>query len=82
MALLGDLTPNDRMGRAVGTNNVLGDVGGGFGPIVALPMADMIGFQPVFLASLLLPLSAVLILLAGVYRQTGQFLPSVNLSEV
>ncbi len=32
MALLADLTPDERMGRAVGTNNVLGDVGGGLGP--------------------------------------------------
>jgi len=79
MALLGDLTPDAQMGRAVGTNNILGDVGGGVGPIVSLPMVDMIGFQPVFLASSLLPLIAALILLAGVYRETGQFLPGVKI---
>ncbi|MCU4973981.1 MFS transporter [Halobacteria archaeon AArc-m2/3/4] len=79
MALLGDLTPDERMGRAVGTNNVLGDVGGGIGPLISLPMVDMVGFQPVFLASSLLPLIAALILLAGVYRQTGQVLPGVKI---
>ncbi len=81
MALLGDLTPDERMGRAVGTNNVLGDVGGGLGPIVALPMADLIGFEPVFLASALLPLAAALVLLIGVRRQTGQFSPAVQTPE-
>lgn len=78
MALLGDLTPDERMGRAVGTNNVLGDVGGGLGPIVALPMTDLVGFEPVFLASALLPIAAALILLIGVRRQTGQFSPAVE----
>lgn len=81
MALLGDLTPDERMGRAVGTNNVLGDVGGGLGPIVALPLTDTIGFQPVFLASSIFPLIAALMLLAGVYRQTGQLLPAVTMQD-
>ncbi|MFC6729992.1 MFS transporter, partial [Natronoarchaeum mannanilyticum] len=31
MALIADLTPDERMGRAMGTNNVLGDVGGALG---------------------------------------------------
>lgn len=44
MALLGDLVVDGEMGRAVGTNNVLGDIGGGFGPIVTLPIVDTIGF--------------------------------------
>lgn len=82
MALLGDLTPPERMGRAVGTNNVLGDIGGAFGAIIALPMVDNIGFQPVFLSSAVLPLFAVAILLAGVYRETGQFFPNVEMPEL
>ena len=82
MALLGDLTPDEQMGRAVGTNNVLGDIGGGIGPIVALPLVTTIGFQPVFLASAALPVLAAVVLLGGVYRETGQLLPAVELSEL
>ena len=77
MALLADLTPDERMGRAVGTNNVFGDIGGGFGPIVSLPLIDVVGFWPVYLACAALPLIAGAILLAGVYRETGQFTPAV-----
>lgn len=78
MALLADLVSEDRMGRAVGTNNVFGDVGGGFGPIVSLPLIDAVGFSPVYLACAVLPLVAALLLLAGVRRETGQFVPNVE----
>ena len=82
MALLADLTPGDRMGRAVGTNNVLGDVGGGFGPIVTLPLIEVIGFAPVYFACAVLPFAAAFVLLGGVYRETGQFLPGRVRSSV
>ncbi len=75
MALLADMTPDDRMGRAVGTNNVLGDVGGGLGPLVTLPLIDTIGFVPVYVACAAMPFLAAVALLVGVYRETGQFLP-------
>jgi MFS family permease len=78
MALLGDLVTGAEMGRAVGTNNVLGDVGGGIGPIVTLPIVDAIGFSPVYLTCALLPLIAAVILVAGVRRETGQYLPKVG----
>ena len=77
MALLGDLTPNEGMGRAVGTNNVFGDIGGGLGPVISLPIIDAVGFVPVYLACGALPIVAAVVLLAGVYRETGQFVPSV-----
>ncbi|GAB3020806.1 MFS transporter [Natronobiforma cellulositropha] len=77
MALLADLTPDERMGRAVGTNNVFGDIGGGFGPIVSLPLIETVGFWPVYLACALLPALACVILLGGVYRETGQFTPAI-----
>jgi MFS family permease len=77
MALLGDLVPEDRMGRAVGTNNVFGDVGGGFGPIVALPLIDAVGFAPVYLACAAVPVLAAALLLGGVRRETGRFVPRV-----
>ena len=78
MALLADLTPDERMGRAVGTNNVFGDVGGGLGPMVSLPLVEAVGFWPVYAACAVLPLFAGAILVAGVYRETGELLPSVD----
>ncbi|MEF8914937.1 MFS transporter, partial [Natronomonas sp.] len=81
MALLADLTPEDRMGRAVGTNNVFGDIGGGLGPMISLPLVETVGFWPVYIACAVLPLVAGGILLAGVHRETGQFLPRVGEGE-
>ncbi len=78
MALLADLTPDDEMGRAVGTNNVFGDVGGGLGPVITLPIIDVIGFSPVFLACAALPALAIGILLVGVVRETGEVIPRVQ----
>jgi len=75
MALLADLTPDERMGRASGTNNVLGDVGGGLGPMVSLPLIDAVGFAPVYAACAVMPLVAGVALLAGVRRETGTFFP-------
>ena len=77
-ALLADLTPEDRMGRAVGTNNVLGDVGGGLGPLVSLPLVEIVGFEVVYATSALLPLLAGAILVAGVYAHTGRVNPTIT----
>ena len=78
MALLADLTPDERMGRAVGTNNVFGDIGGGLGPMVSLPLVSTIGFWPVYIACAILPLLAGAVLLAGVRHETGEFVPRVG----
>ena len=78
MALLGDLVAEGEMGRAVGTNNVFGDIGGGFGPIVTLPVVESVGFWPVYLCCAAMPLVAAAILLGGVRRETGDFFPSVG----
>ncbi len=81
-ALLADLTPEDRMGRAMGTNNVFGDVGGGLGPLVALPFAETIGFELLYTISAIVPILAGGILVAGVYSHTGRLSPSVAESNV
>ena len=81
MALLADLTPDDRMGRASGTNNVLGDVGGGLGPLVSLPLVEAVGFAPIYAACAVVPLLAGVTLLVGVRRETGSFLPGRIASE-
>lgn len=78
MALLGDLVVDGEMGRAVGTNNVFGDIGGGFGPIVTLPIVDSIGFWPVYVCCAALPLIAAVILVGGVQRETGYYFPGVG----
>ncbi len=78
MALLADLTPADRMGRATGTNNVLGDLGGALGPMVTLPAIDVVGFVPVYAACAAVPLLAGGVLLAGVYTETGRLSPRVE----
>jgi DHA1 family multidrug resistance protein-like MFS transporter len=75
MALLADLTPGERMGRAMATNNVLGDLGGGLGPMVSLPLVESVGFAPIYAASAIIPLLAGGCLLVGVYVQTGSVNP-------
>jgi len=60
-------------GRAVGTNNAFGDIGGGFGPVVALPLVDAVGFSPVYFVCGA-PVVAALILVAGVRRGDRSFL--------
>lgn len=75
MALLADLTPDDRMGRAMGTNNVFGDIGGGLGPLVSLPLIDVIGFRLVYALCAMMPLLAGTFLLLGIYRETGELRP-------
>ena len=82
MALLADLTPDDRMGRASGTNNVLGDVGGGLGPMVSLPLIETVGFAPIYAACAAIPLIAGSILLVGVRRETESFMPGRVESDV
>ena len=76
IALLADVTPNERMGRATGTNNVLGDIGGGLGPLLTLPLIDVIGFWPIYAACALLPITAGLILLVGMRHETGELFPT------
>jgi MFS family permease len=81
-ALLADLTAEDRMGRAMGTNNVLGDVGGGLGPLIALPFAETLGFELMYAVSAVIPLVAGAVLIAGVYTHTGRLSPTVEESAI
>jgi MFS family permease len=78
IALLADLVPDERMGRAMGTNNVLGDVGGGLGPMISLPLVDVIGFAPVYAVCAVVPLVAGFVLLYGVHVQTGSVSPRTS----
>lgn len=78
MALLAGPTPTDRMGRATGTNNVLGDLGGALGPMVTLPVVDTVGFAPVYVACAVVPLLAGVVQVAGVYSETGSVNPATE----
>ncbi|WP_336343896.1 MFS transporter [Halalkalicoccus ordinarius] len=79
IALLADLTPDERMGRAMGTNNVLGDVGGGLGPMISLPLVETLGFASIYAACAIVPLLAGFVLLYGVYVQTGSVSPRTSI---
>ncbi len=81
-ALLADLTPEGRMGRAMGTNNVFGDVGGALGPLISLPFADAIGFDVLYALSAIIPLLAGVVLVVGIYTYTGSLSPTVEESIV
>ena len=77
-ALLADLTPEERVGRAMGTNNVFGDVGGALGPLVSLPLVDRLGFEFIYAASAIVPMLAGIVLIAGIYAHTGRVSPTVG----
>jgi MFS family permease len=66
LALLGDVTPTEHYGRAVGLYQLFGDVGGSLGPVVGLEASLHFGMLPTYLAaSALLLLSAPMALWAG-----------------
>jgi hypothetical protein len=65
----------------VGTNNVLGDVGGGLGPMLSLPLVEVVGFEPIYAASALVPLAAGVVLLVGLRRETGSFAPRISMEK-
>lgn len=81
MALLADLMPDERMGRASGTNNVLGDIGGALGPLVSLPLIEYVGFTPIYVACAFIPLLAGVVLVIGVRRETGTVVPDQNFAD-
>jgi len=81
MALLADLTPEDRMGRASGTTNVFSDIGGGLGPIISLPLIDALGFVPVYTGAAGFPLFAGVALVTGLYVSTGELFPKTGSSS-
>ncbi|MBX0322018.1 MFS transporter [Halomicroarcula sp. F13] len=76
VALLADLTPSERMGRATATNNVLGDFGGALGPMVSLPVVESVGFAPVYAACAVIPLVAGAFLVTSIYADGRSFTPT------
>jgi MFS family permease len=60
LALLGDISPEDQVGKLGGVYNVFGDLGATLGPIVAFPVGAAIGYDLSYL------LSTVFVFAAGV----------------
>ncbi|RJT07838.1 MFS transporter [Halococcus sp. IIIV-5B] len=50
LAYLGDISPADDTGKLGGVYNVFGDLGSSVGPLVALPLAEVVGFTIEYLA--------------------------------
>ncbi|MFC6838503.1 MFS transporter [Halomarina ordinaria] len=49
LAILGDITPGDEIGRMGGVYNAMGDVGLSLGPLLAVPMVDVwFGFRSTY----------------------------------
>ncbi|MFP9062208.1 MFS transporter [Natrialbaceae archaeon A-chndr2] len=69
LALLGDISPNDQVGKLGGVYNVFGDLGATLGPVVAFPVGAAIGYDLSYLLATTLVLvagaSVVLTLLGG-----------------
>jgi MFS family permease len=60
LAYLGDISPEDDVGKLGGVYNAFGDLGSTLGPVVALPLASVLGFDGEYL------LCAALVALTGV----------------
>jgi MFS family permease len=54
LAYLGDISPGQDTGKIGGVYNAFGDVGSTIGPLIALPMAEFVGYRTGYLACALL----------------------------
>lgn len=45
LAYLSDITPDNDLGKIGGVYNVFGDLGSTFGPLVAVPLTEIVGFR-------------------------------------
>ncbi|AGB33329.1 major facilitator superfamily protein [Natrinema pellirubrum DSM 15624] len=62
LAIMGDLTPGDELGRMGGVYQVMGDVGLSLGPLVAIPAVDLwFGYQLTYVLCAALVLSCLTI---------------------
>ena len=69
LAILGDITPGDELGRMGGVYNVFGDVGLSLGPLVAIPAVELwFGYELTYLLSGLLVFACLLVVSAPLLR--------------
>lgn len=70
LAILGDITPGEELGRMGGVYNVFGDVGLSLGPLVAIPAVELwLGYELTYLLSGLLVLACLLVVSAPLLRR-------------
>jgi len=77
VSLLGDLTADDRMGRATGTYDALGDPGASVGLLVSPPLAGVVGLPSLYRLTALVPVLAATAVLVGLYT-TYDEIPGVT----
>jgi MFS family permease len=58
LALLGDISPEDQVGKLGGVYNVFGDLGATLGPVVAFPLGAAVGYDLSYLSATTLVLVA------------------------
>lgn len=69
LAVLGDLTPGDELGRVGGVYNTMGDIGLSLGPLLAIPAVDIwFGYQLTYVLCGALLLSCLLVVSAPLLR--------------
>lgn len=69
LAILGDMTPGNELGRMGGVYNFVGDIGMSLGPLLAIPLVDIwIGFQLTYLGCILLILITLAIVTVPLLR--------------
>jgi MFS family permease len=52
LAFLGDISPENDIGKIGGVYNTFGDIGSAIGPVAALPLATVIGYQSEYFLSM------------------------------
>lgn len=79
LAYLGDISPAEDVGKLGGVYNVVRDVGGILGPVVALPLASTVGFAAEYLACAVVALLAAA--LVGTTLLSASTTPSPALAD-
>ncbi|WP_330633002.1 MFS transporter [Halocatena halophila] len=71
LAILGDLTPGDELGRMGGIYNGMGDVGLSLGPLVAVPAVDLwFGYRNTYLLCAMLLCGCLLVVSVPLFCRT------------
>lgn len=68
LALVGDMTPGDELGRMGGAYNFMGDIGATAGPLLALPLVQAVGFQVTYVACAVAVVLATLVVAVPLIR--------------
>ncbi|THE64354.1 MFS transporter [Salinadaptatus halalkaliphilus] len=69
LAILGDVTPGDELGRMGSVYNVMGDIGLSLGPLVAIPAVDLwFGYQLTYVLCAALVLSCLILVSVPLLR--------------